>query len=152
MNIENKIIEQPIEKKVDTDQQINKFELLRINRLKKKFIDLDLIKKAFYFRLNSKNIIKTKSRASVILPRFLNLVVHVYNGKKYIPILVNNDMLGHKFGEFVFTRKFVGHKKQNKKLMFKKKFPIKQASFSHFRVSSQYINLSKKSYINEKKN
>ena len=132
--------------------KINKFEFLRINRLKKKFIDLNLIKSVYFYRMNVKNIIKTKSRSSVILPRFVNLVVHDYNGKKYIPISVTNDMIGHKFGEFVYTRKFLGHKKQNKKLVFKKKLPIIESAFKSFRTPVEFLYLSEKIKFNEKTN
>lgn len=54
-------------------------------------------------------IIKTRSRGSTILPFFVNLQFAVYNGKKYIPVLVNSDMIGHKLGEFSPTRTFKGH-------------------------------------------
>ncbi|WP_168463875.1 30S ribosomal protein S19 [Wolbachia endosymbiont of Ctenocephalides felis wCfeT] len=54
--------------------------------------------------------IKTHSRASVILPNFLGLKFAVYNGKDYIPVNVNDqNMIGHRFGEFSPTRKFTGH-------------------------------------------
>lgn len=55
-------------------------------------------------------VIKTRSRSSVILPNCLVLKFAVYNGKDYIPVNVNNqNMVGHKFGEFSPTRKFNGH-------------------------------------------
>lgn len=55
------------------------------------------------------SIIKTRSRGSTILPNFVGLQFAVYNGKKYIPVLVNSDMIGHKLGEFSPTRTFKGH-------------------------------------------
>lgn len=55
-------------------------------------------------------VIKIHSRASVILPNCLGLKFAVYNGKDYIPVSVDNqNMIGHKFGEFSPTRKFTGH-------------------------------------------
>ncbi|WP_341808640.1 30S ribosomal protein S19 [Wolbachia endosymbiont (group E) of Neria commutata] len=55
-------------------------------------------------------VIKTRSRASVILPNCLGLKFAIYNGKDYIPVNVNDqNMIGHKFGEFSPTRKFAGH-------------------------------------------
>ncbi|MBV0899221.1 MAG: 30S ribosomal protein S19 [Wolbachia endosymbiont of Fragariocoptes setiger] len=55
-------------------------------------------------------VIKTRSRASMILPDFLGLKFAVYNGKDYIPVNVNNqNMIGRKLGEFAPTRKFTGH-------------------------------------------
>jgi small subunit ribosomal protein S19 len=56
-----------------------------------------------------KNVIKTWSRRSTILPQFVGLTFAVHNGHKFIPVLVNEDMIGHKFGEFAPTRTFHGH-------------------------------------------
>jgi len=53
--------------------------------------------------------IKIRSRRSVILPQFIGYTFHVYNGKKYIPVKVNENMIGYKFGEFSPTRSFPGH-------------------------------------------
>ena len=53
--------------------------------------------------------IKTMSRRSTILPKFVGLNFEVYNGKKYIPVHVKEEMIGHKFGEFSPTRTFHGH-------------------------------------------
>lgn len=57
----------------------------------------------------SKQPIKTWSRRSVILPQFVGLTMAVYNGNKFIPVLVNEDMIGHKLGEFAPTRTYYGH-------------------------------------------
>jgi small subunit ribosomal protein S19 len=63
----------------------------------------------------SKNLIEI-TRNSEILPAFIGLTFNVHNGKSYVEILVNEDMIGHKFGEFSFTRaKFVFKKKKQKK-------------------------------------
>ena len=62
----------------------------------------------------SKKVIKTWSRRSTILPQFVGLTFGVYNGKKFIPVSVNEDMIGHKFGEFAPTRTFVGHSSEKK--------------------------------------
>lgn len=56
-----------------------------------------------------KEIIKTWSRRSTILPQFVGLTFGVHNGHKFIPVVVNEDMIGHKFGEFAVTRTFHGH-------------------------------------------
>ena len=56
-----------------------------------------------------KSIIKTWSRRSVILPQFIELTIAVYNGKTHVPVYITEDMVGHKLGEFVPTRKFTGH-------------------------------------------
>ena len=56
-----------------------------------------------------KEVIKTWSRRSTILPQFVGLTFGVYNGKKFIPVLVTENMVGHKFGEFSPTRTYTGH-------------------------------------------
>ena len=74
------------------------------------FVDGYLLKKAEAARSSGKNmIIKTWSRRSTIIPQFVGLTFGVYNGKKFIPVAVNEDMIGHKFGEFAPTRTFNGH-------------------------------------------
>jgi small subunit ribosomal protein S19 len=69
-----------------------------------------LLKKADKARAATRNeIIKTWSRASVILPQFIGLTFGVYNGQKFIPVLVTDNMVGHKLGEFSPTRQFSQH-------------------------------------------
>jgi len=57
----------------------------------------------------SKSVIKTWSRASTITPDFVGLTIAVYNGKKFIPVYVTENMVGHKLGEFSPTRNYRGH-------------------------------------------
>ena len=59
-------------------------------------------------------MIKTWSRRSTILPQFVGLTFAVYNGKKFIPVNVTENMVGHKFGEFSPTRTFTGHSADKK--------------------------------------
>jgi len=74
------------------------------------FVDAFLLKKAEASRQSGrKEIIKTWSRRSTILPQFVGLTFGVYNGQKFIPVLVTEDMIGHKFGEFSPTRTYHGH-------------------------------------------
>lgn len=74
------------------------------------FVDGYMLKKAEEARAASRNqVIKTWSRRSTILPQFVGLTFGVYNGNKFIPVLVTEDMIGHKFGEFAPTRTFYGH-------------------------------------------
>ena len=74
------------------------------------FVDGDLLKKAENARASGRNdIIKMWSRRSTILPQFVGLTFGVYNGRKFIPVLVTENMIGHKFGEFSPTRSFFGH-------------------------------------------
>ena len=74
------------------------------------FVDGYLLKKADDARASGRNqVIKTWSRRSTILPQFVGLTFGVHNGHKFIPVLVNENMVGHKFGEFSPTRAFHGH-------------------------------------------
>ena len=77
---------------------------------KKPFIDEHLEKKvAKVIESGKKEVIKTWSRRSTIYPNFIGLTFAVHNGKEFIPVYVTEDMVGHKLGEFVPTRKFGGH-------------------------------------------
>jgi small subunit ribosomal protein S19 len=74
------------------------------------FVDGYILKKAEAARSSGrKDVIKTWSRRSTILPQFVGLTFSVYNGKKHIPVMVNEDMVGMKLGEFAPTRFFPGH-------------------------------------------
>ncbi len=74
------------------------------------FVDGYLLKKAEAVRTSSRNnIIKTWSRRSTVLPQFVGLTFAVYNGHKFVPVLVTEDMIGHKMGEFSPTRTYMGH-------------------------------------------
>ena len=74
------------------------------------FVDGYLLKKADTSRQSGRSeVIKTWSRRSTILPQFVGLTFGVYNGQKFIPVLVNEEMVGHKLGEFSPTRTFHGH-------------------------------------------
>ena len=74
------------------------------------FVDLHLLKKAQIAQENStRTPIKTWSRRSTVLPDFVGLTFSVYNGMKFIPVSVNEDMVGHKLGEFAPTRNYYGH-------------------------------------------
>lgn len=74
------------------------------------FVDRYLLKKAETAQESGrKDVIKIWSRRSTILPQFVGLTFGVYNGKKHIPVLVSEDMVGHKFGEFAPSRTYYGH-------------------------------------------
>ena len=74
------------------------------------FVDITLIKKAEKVSDSGrKEVIKTWSRRSTIIPQFVGLTFGVYNGRKFIPVLVTESMVGHKFGEFSPTRTYSGH-------------------------------------------
>jgi small subunit ribosomal protein S19 len=74
------------------------------------FVDLHLIKKVeSAMASNSKKPIKTWSRRSMVLPEMVGYTIAVHNGKQHIPVLVNENMVGHKLGEFAVTRTFKGH-------------------------------------------
>ena len=74
------------------------------------FVDLHLLKKAQEAQeASNQKPIKTWSRRSTILPDFVGLTFSVYNGHKFIPVSVSEEMVGHKLGEFAPTRSFPGH-------------------------------------------
>ena len=74
------------------------------------FVDGYLLKKAEKVREGGrKEVIKTWSRRSTIMPQFVGLTFGVYNGQKFIAVLVTEDMVGHKLGEFSPTRTYYGH-------------------------------------------
>lgn len=80
------------------------------------FIDKHLQKKVEKLNKdNKKEVIKTWSRRSTIFPEFIGHTFAVHNGKEFIPVYVTEDMVGHKLGEFVITRKFGGHGDKKKK-------------------------------------
>ena len=80
------------------------------------FIDDHLMKKVEVLNKEDKKVvIKTWSRRSTIYPEFIGHTFAVYNGKKHIPVYVNEQMIGHKLGEFAPTRTFYGHEKDARK-------------------------------------
>jgi small subunit ribosomal protein S19 len=85
------------------------------------FVDLHLLKKVdAAVSSNSKKPIKTWSRRSMILPEMVGLTIAVHNGKAHVPVLVNENMVGHKLGEFAATRVFKGHSADKKAAEAKK--------------------------------
>ena len=80
------------------------------------FVEESLIKKVDRIKNDpNRKPIKTWSRKSTIIPNFVGLSFLIYNGKKFIPLTVSEDMVGHKFGEFAPTRQFAGHTPADKK-------------------------------------
>jgi small subunit ribosomal protein S19 len=74
------------------------------------FVDAHLLKKVEAVRAtNDKRPIKTWSRRSTVLPEFVGLTIAVHNGKQHVPVYINENMVGHKLGEFSLTRTFKGH-------------------------------------------
>lgn len=74
------------------------------------FVDIHLAKKVEAAQAaNIKRPIKTWSRRSMILPDMIGLTIAVYNGRQHIPVMVNENMIGHKLGEFAPTRTYKGH-------------------------------------------
>ena len=74
------------------------------------FVDSHLLKKAELVREKGrKEVIKTWSRRSTILPQFVGLTFGVYNGRKHIPVMVSEEMIGQKLGEYSPTRTYYGH-------------------------------------------
>lgn len=74
------------------------------------FIDLHLLKKVEdAVASNNRKPIKTWSRRSMVSPEMVGLTIAVHNGRQHVPVLINEDMVGHKLGEFAPTRTFRGH-------------------------------------------
>ena len=74
------------------------------------FIDLHLLKKIeVAVEKNDRKPVKTWSRRSMILPQMVGLTITVHNGRQHVPVLVSEDMVGHKLGEFSATRTYRGH-------------------------------------------
>ncbi|MAS86435.1 MAG: 30S ribosomal protein S19 [Micavibrio sp.] len=79
------------------------------------YIHPSILKKVAAAKAAGKNVvIKTWSRASTILPNMVGLTFGVHNGNKFVPVLVTDNMIGHKLGEFAPTRTYVGHGKDKK--------------------------------------
>ena len=80
------------------------------------FADESLLKKVEEMKASGKkDVIKTWSRRSTIFPSFVGFTIAVHDGRKHVPVYVTEDMVGHKLGEFVATRTFRGHGKDEKK-------------------------------------
>ncbi len=80
------------------------------------FCDDHLVKKVVAAKqANDRKVIKTWSRRSTVLPDFVGLTLAVHNGKKFVPVYVTENMVGHKLGEFALTRTFHGHTPADKK-------------------------------------
>ncbi|MDC1174372.1 30S ribosomal protein S19 [Bacteriovoracaceae bacterium] len=82
------------------------------------FVDLSLMKKVMAVQdeaNKASKVIKTWSRRSTIVPEFIGLTFAVHNGKKFIPVYVTDNMIGHKLGEFSLTRTYTGHGSDKKK-------------------------------------
>ena len=73
------------------------------------YVNQRLLKKIQQLQPGDKTVIKTWDRACTITPEMVGFTVGVHNGKKHVPILISEDMVGHKLGEFAPTRKFIGH-------------------------------------------
>ncbi|NOR52652.1 MAG: 30S ribosomal protein S19 [Candidatus Aminicenantes bacterium] len=75
------------------------------------YLDLKLLKKieALKGDAGKRKVIKTWARASTIIPDMVGLTIGVHNGRKFIPVFINENMVGHKLGEFSPTRTFKGH-------------------------------------------
>ena len=79
------------------------------------FVDLHLQKKvSVASEKNDRRPIKTWSRRSMVLPDMVGLTIAIHNGKQHVPVLISENMVGHKLGEFSPTRTFVGHSAEKK--------------------------------------
>jgi len=79
------------------------------------FVDEHLLKKVQLAQGGKKEVIKTWSRRSTIIPEMVGLTIAVHNGRKFVPVYVNENCVGHKLGEFAPTRTFRAHTEAGKK-------------------------------------
>ena len=80
------------------------------------YVDGHLVKKVETLNTkNEKRVVKTWSRRSTIVPEFLGHTIAVHNGKQFVPVYVQENMVGHKLGEFAPTRTYRGHTSKKKK-------------------------------------
>ena len=80
------------------------------------FVDASLLKKIEELNANDqKEVIKSWSRRSTIFPQFVGHTIAVHDGRKHVAVYITEDMVGHKLGEFVMTRTYKGHGKDEKK-------------------------------------
>jgi len=80
------------------------------------FVDEHLMKKVRAMEeSDNKTVIKTWSRRSTIFPNFVGFTIAVYDGRRHVPVFVQEDMVGHKLGEFAPTRTFRGHSKDDRR-------------------------------------
>lgn len=78
------------------------------------FVDAHLMNKVKEMSDDNKRVIKTWSRRSTIFPNFVGHTIAVYDGRKHVPVYIQEDMVGHKLGEFAPTRTFRGHGKDDR--------------------------------------
>ena len=105
------------------------------------FIDLHLMKKVDEaVSSNSRRPVKTWSRRSMVLPDMVGLTLAIHNGRQHVPILVNENMVGHKLGEFAVTRTFKGHA-ADKKVEVRNKTMQATAKLSRVHISPQKCRL-----------
>ena len=81
------------------------------------YVDQKLAKKiATANKTGSKEVIKTWSRASMIMPEMISLTIAVHDGRRHVPVFISENMIGHKLGEFAPTRTFRGHGSRSEKV------------------------------------
>lgn len=81
------------------------------------YVDQKLAKKiAAANKTGSKEVIKTWSRASMIMPEMISLTIAVHDGRRHVPVFISENMIGHKLGEFAPTRTFRGHASRSEKV------------------------------------
>jgi len=87
------------------------------------FVDSKLMKKVEALnRLGEKAVLKTWSRSSTIVPEMIGHTIGVHDGRRHVPIFITENMVGHKLGEFAFTRTFRGHSAKSERVAtFKKR-------------------------------
>jgi small subunit ribosomal protein S19 len=88
------------------------------------FVDPKLLKRAEALsRAETKEVIKTWSRASTIVPQMVGLTIGVHDGRRHVPIFITENMVGHKLGEFAVTRTYRGHAAKSERVTRVRKSP-----------------------------
>ncbi len=88
------------------------------------FVDAKLLRRAEALsRSETKTVIKTWSRASTVMPEMIGLTIGVHDGRRHVPVFINENMVGHKLGEFASTRTYRGHASRSERVTRIKKSP-----------------------------
>ena len=101
------------------------------------FLDSRLLKKLSALRVGDKTILKTWSRAGVITPEMVGFTFGVHNGKVHLPVLVVENMVGHKLGEFSPTKKFIRHGGRMQRELETKKAEAEKSALESAKASTE---------------
>lgn len=101
------------------------------------FVDPKLLKKISKLRAGDKTVIKTWSRASTITPEMVGFIFGIHNGRQHLPVLVVENMVGHRLGEFAPTRKFIKHGGRMQKELETKRAEAEKATATAVKTATE---------------